>query len=359
MVEYLKNSICKLKPLWNYNESKTFDIISVCFFKMENKYKNFDVYIDGLKWWIKYLNDTKTNYFLRLFIDSNIYNDNQLMDLITSCDKIQPVLFECINYIENGYHFGTFGTLVRYFPFFNFPNNDANNVIIAELDMYYDTIDKLNLVMENDMENKICVNGRNQFFMDGKNEIMIPYILGGLMYMGNIKHDYNIIINFILNAPNINDLGMYDKRNNPFDYGTDELFLNKYFMNNLNEINFFYNYSPIYFIKYFYEQYSKKIDRTNLVFKYMMGKYYNNQSNDKVIKIILYFKSKDFNKYKYVCLRFYKIINYFVISNKKWLDPTIMKIIIKYFNNIITSIAILSYNMTNKQLLSVKNYYEN
>jgi len=43
-------------------------------------------------------------------------------------------LFSCNEYCRDKWHLGTFGTLLRMFPVFDLPNNDAGVVIIADID---------------------------------------------------------------------------------------------------------------------------------------------------------------------------------------------------------------------------------
>ena len=49
---------------------------------------------------------------------------------------IHIIIFECCNYKEDSkYHLDNFGSLVRYFPIFDFNNNDTNNVIICDIEL--------------------------------------------------------------------------------------------------------------------------------------------------------------------------------------------------------------------------------
>jgi AAA+ superfamily predicted ATPase len=50
--------------------------------------------------------------------------------------KIEIVIFCCKLYERNDiHHLGTFGTMIRAFPLFDFPNNDSNRVIIFDIDL--------------------------------------------------------------------------------------------------------------------------------------------------------------------------------------------------------------------------------
>ena len=90
---------------------------------MPNHYKNFHIYINGLKRWDVFLNDNKKYKFL-IFIDKHVLNDNRIMNIINGKpDQFIPILFTCSDYIKDNYHLDVFGALVRFFPIFNFDNN--------------------------------------------------------------------------------------------------------------------------------------------------------------------------------------------------------------------------------------------
>jgi hypothetical protein len=104
------------------------------FFKMPNHYKNFHIYINGLKRWDVFLNDNKKYKFL-IFIDKHVLNDNRIMNIINGKpDQFIPILFTCSDYIKDNYHLDVFGALVRFFPIFNFDNNFTNKVFIVDID---------------------------------------------------------------------------------------------------------------------------------------------------------------------------------------------------------------------------------
>jgi hypothetical protein len=352
---YLKNNICNFKPYFKVDLNKKKNIFCTCFFKMNSQYKNFDIYIFGLKRWIKYLNSSNNNYILRIFIDKHIKNDENIMKLLNSCKKIELILFTCIDYIKDDYHREVFGALVRYFPLFNFPNNDTKNVIVVDIDINVEDRQRLINAIKDNTNNDIIVMGTMSNFLFN-NEI--PHLMSGLMFFNDKKYDYNILINFIKNAENIKDKGFYDKRLTPFGYGTDELFINKYFIKNINYIYITINYTPQWFIYHSKDIIFKSPKKTFKIFKYILGKYYNNQNIEEMFNFIdknLYniFKRTTINTY--LAKRFYIIIKYLINKNKKWLSNNIMNIIIKYFNNILYSTAYFKIDMVNNKLVNIIN----
>jgi hypothetical protein len=70
-----------------------------------------------------------------MFIDLSIYNDTNLMNMLTEYENIELVLYCCESFVINKiHHLGVFGTLIRAFPMFDFPNNDSNRVMISDID---------------------------------------------------------------------------------------------------------------------------------------------------------------------------------------------------------------------------------
>jgi len=132
-MEYLKNDICKFEIItpFDINEKKNLMVTSL--FKMSTGgYKDFQLYVDG----ISVLNNHAKNHnmYVRLFIDDTIYKDHVLMEKFSKLERVQMVLYKCNNLIINGHHIGVVGTLLRFFPLFDFENNDANFVITSDAD---------------------------------------------------------------------------------------------------------------------------------------------------------------------------------------------------------------------------------
>lgn len=136
-MSYLKNPICNFTPLFNIDYSVKKNIVSCSFFKMATTgYKDFSSYIDGIK--ILYNHRIKdTDFHLRIFIDETIYLDNTIMNELKKLTNIELVLYSCPNFLikDKKNHEGLFGTMVRFFPMFDFPNNDAKTVIISDVDI--------------------------------------------------------------------------------------------------------------------------------------------------------------------------------------------------------------------------------
>lgn len=243
----LTNPICKFKLVGRsqYYPNKK-NIISMVFFKMGSYYKDFTEYTDGLKMWTKYIKTMEKDYIIRLFIDINIYNDVEIMKIINECDKIEPVLFTCSNYQKDNYHFDLFGTLVRFFPAFNFPRNDAAYVTIADIDMCLDEnkMQRLRYIANNDPGNKIIMGvfPYHSYIIEDK-----PiYIYAGIMTTGvssRTKYNRNVILDYIKNIKDLNTLGRYGKKT-LFGYGVDEIFINEKWLYEANGFYGIISYRP-------------------------------------------------------------------------------------------------------------------
>lgn len=132
--KYLENKICKFRPLKKIDASIKKNLFFLSLFKMQSGgYKNFFNYLNGIK---KINTIAKDNDMeIRIFIDNTIFSDEKIMGLLNNLDRVTLVLYECGDFLINTHHVGLFGTLVRFFPLFNFPNNDAKVAFIIDADV--------------------------------------------------------------------------------------------------------------------------------------------------------------------------------------------------------------------------------
>ena len=357
-MNYLNNNICKFTHLFekkNWNIKK--NIVSCAFFKLSSSpYKNFNLYIDGLeKLYSKVYTEYKDeNFTIRLFIDNSIYLDKKLFERLKKMDKLEMVLYECINYkigIDSNYHIGLFGTLVRFFPMFNFENNDADIIIISDIDDYdyfEKSIQNIRLIKTN-----IKPYTQLSFFKTGNISKNVLYTIS-LIYK-NIPNPYAVASNFI-SFSKCDSQVLYDflveigdsdelltkyqhkfesnsnlMTDNKFVYGFDEYFLN------INYTNYLIDTSKTVCIKFKWSVYgslfwflSKKnipqyqINLINDMFKYiydsigfnfvvdnnLIGKfktlekqiYKNNSFSQKILYYFYYFflSVKNDDRYKFL-----------------------------------------------------------
>jgi len=145
---YLQNEICEFIPLTPIDYTIKKNIIVTSLFKMSSGgYKNFNKYLDG----IKILSDVakKYNMSVRIFIDHTIHDDNIIMKYLNKFNNITLILYKCNSFLVNKHHVGVFGTLVRFFPLFDFPNNDSNIVLLADADTKYYQVRYIHFINSN------------------------------------------------------------------------------------------------------------------------------------------------------------------------------------------------------------------
>ena len=270
---YLKNNICKLKPLFNIDYSKKKNLLSGSLFRISGGgYKDLSYYVylfeKSLFIYKKYLPD----FSFRLFIDNSIYKDNNLMSKLNKLKNVELVLFECPDFIKDlDYHRGIFGMVVRFFPLFNFENNDANIVIISDLDFRNrDTVNLLSLKNTLKSFEELKIRDEIYFYYIGytasmgnfwfkdfkllKNNKIAPYF-GSMNIICLKRFDKKSIEDYIINYKQFKEkiLDGYSyfsdrkvkKSNDEFIfYGWDEYFLNSTFLDD----NMKYPYATKYFI---------------------------------------------------------------------------------------------------------------
>jgi hypothetical protein len=122
-----------------FQEPKTpYNIVSVCVFVMKKGYKTNDIYSDGLQYTIKNINKFLPDFFLRIYYDSSIEQDDKFVRIIKDAkknSKVQLVKFYHPWFIgDNGYHLGTFGTIVRLFPLFSNDEPNLRTVFVTDID---------------------------------------------------------------------------------------------------------------------------------------------------------------------------------------------------------------------------------
>ncbi len=252
-MEYLENDICKFTPLFPIDYNKKINIFSTCFFKMINKgYKDFSKYLDGLKDLNERILRRKLNYKIRLFIDESIHSDKKIYEIITKLESVQAVLYSCPNFIiEEKHHIGLFGTMIRFFPFFDFPNNDANIVISSDIDntnfssilndidmiKEYSFFKEIYLLKSGDINRSLTY--RYNFMYNGK---LNPYVFA-LSFVSCRRIKFSLITDFITKVKDDKNNIIYShhykiskhkskddilkfKSHGKFIYGVDEYFLN-------------------------------------------------------------------------------------------------------------------------------------
>ena len=137
---------------YNYkiNTNKKFNVISAALFK-SNQVSNFLRYTKNL---LKYKNMKlvlNKKFIFRLYYDDSVLQDKYIKKIFPFLNKnYQLIHYNCPNFKnEDGKHNGTFGTLMRFLPFHDFPENDVDYCYVTDVDGNVEKKDKyLNLFMK-------------------------------------------------------------------------------------------------------------------------------------------------------------------------------------------------------------------
>jgi hypothetical protein len=356
MTKYLENPICDLTPLFDIDYKKKKNIVCASFFKMAGGgYRNFTEYTKGVLYLAKYVKTYMKDFTLRLFIEKSIYNDKTIMKELNKDKSIEIVLYNCPSYIKDkDKHRGVFGTFVRFFPFFNFNNNDANTVLISDIDYnnynevkkkfgniynIYKTLNKkkVDLFIINNLVGTLT---NNNIFYDSK--YLHPYYTAWKQII-NKKYDKDLLLEYfkiidkrpeynlqVINGENVvkkrkilmseyifNRVDGFNKYpnnriekscNKKFVYGIDEYFLNKYLLKYIKKNNLSFGCT----IKY------KLVAN---VMTYLEYYYYEPREID--VKIYKNFFNYIFNKiinYKFINLKNSSDLLYNKLFSKKKLE---------------------------------------
>lgn len=353
--KYLENKYCTLEPLFNIDYSKTTNFISTCLFDMKkDAYRTFDKYLEGIGTFKKLLEDNLPDWKLRIFIDETITENKSLMKQLTHKNNshLQLIKFNCPNYLMNNSsnrHKGVFGTLLRLFPFFDLPNNDAGIVICDDLDWEYKMyapifLTKIRLIEQlinnnnlNDKKFNLCFRTTNNYY-EKQNKVVEWVIMSSFIshynkinpkFMNDFftfldKKDTIIYVEHYLDI--MKDFAIKhneDEIGKKFTYGLDEYFLNHFIVNNLknNIIKFksfnFKNFinigevADLRHVMYKQTQPYSNLENTTHIYNTHYGGY-NNDNNSLFIKNNLNkidMKEQEILHDKYVRFLFRDIIN--------------------------------------------------
>ncbi len=105
-------------PLKVINHSPYNVCISVSLFKMRYAYKSFGKYVTKFLSWV---NKLDKSFFVRLYTDKITYEDEDFSKILKkNIPHLEIYSYEYPEFQDElGYHLGTFGSIMRYLPFFD------------------------------------------------------------------------------------------------------------------------------------------------------------------------------------------------------------------------------------------------
>lgn len=220
MSEYLRNPICNFTPLFNMTKKKKKIVSSSLFRIYGGEYKDFETrYMSELVHVNRFVSQDMKGFTHRLFIDNSIYSDKKIMKKLEKLD-IELVLYTCPQFLlHNKYHYGTFGTLVRFFPMFDFPGNDAEIAWTSDIDHgNYDEVRYSRLGRLYDLY-KMNVLGKIEYIADvdmfRRGKYYYHIYANRQFSKGNL--DSNVLIKFF------KDIDKYEERLSIYRYGSKKI----------------------------------------------------------------------------------------------------------------------------------------
>ena len=296
-------------------------LLSTSLFYLSDPYKNNSRYIDGLKKLIDFLKEKK-NFILRIYYDNSIFENIQFKNIFNTLknnEYVELVNYSCKKFIKNNYHFGTFGTLIRFLPIFELNDDNDNFEIIYIIDIddsNYDYIEKYIYELQNSNKNFMFYDWKNygdRYFNKFNNKF--GNLILANIFVKDYKFNIKIFTDFLDEIYNSDKLykeiykinKFYFNNKNIdilFTYGVDEYFLNKCLINKLNKNQIIFSRENYYFNFYLknlliFDPYSTTI---NLYLKELISLFDQNilkkNINNYELRNILY-QCINFKKNKY------------------------------------------------------------
>jgi hypothetical protein len=348
----LSNDICNFRILRNKELIKpgVNALVSV-FFKRDTYYKNFDIYTKGLQKVLRFVDDPKNNNSKRqfiyvLFVDKHIAEDKSIRSMINKTKNCVLILFEAPKYMVNDYHIDLFGTLVRFFPMFNFKPNPFNIVICIDIDLHGEDYIRLKNLMK--FKHKGVTTAADVARHLYQN--LPPYVFAGLLMFDQQRLDSKILMDFITNAHKIKSTGHYGKRLTTFGYGIDEIFINQTMLPLIGGFNIIIDYQIAYFL-YHSKKYIMRdnmVDKTRQILSTILGSYDTPESDaDKKLKMIddyTYQIHTKTEKNDEISRRFTYIIEYFTENKIRWMEKKVSRFIYKFLKHIISATLVIKFD---------------
>lgn len=235
----MENPICDIQVLHSPNR-KYASTVNLVFFRAYPLYKNFQIYVDGLKKWKEY-----KKYYpdcqLQIFIDQSIVEDESILAIINSLDA-RVFVVKCPEFLKEGkYHIGIFPTFWRFFPgfdIFKHPFKIAHSQELEPDDTDIIWFKRMDLVSKLKYPKLGFVHFNNKVFQFGlntnekiENIMSYPQVFGGRVTFCN-QAPFEIMVNFFEKV-NRGDkiLKIYKNVKNKvehekYSFGIDETFLN-------------------------------------------------------------------------------------------------------------------------------------
>lgn len=357
----MDNPVCDFKIIETPNRRYA-NTVNIVFFRAIPLTKNFKKYVDGLKNWKTLMKKYYPESQLQIFVDLSILSDQELQDVLFSMDA-RIYLFECPDYLrDDGFHIGLFGTMIRFYPFFDVNTRPMRIAHIQELEPSKDSIptfegmNKASLMnfkhdvgiiydSHNLFENAPNYKDQSKF----ENGIPYPWMFAGRFiamtkipfslwedFMKDIKSGKKFYNKYMITQKNT--VGI--KEHGKYSFGVDESFLNevylKWLIKNDYAIGIILRYKISYPVFYLKPELVKD-NRTLKFINYILQT--NHTSLEKAINQfdVLFYEHETTNKAKDCSTRFYEII----YKHPNWLGIPQTTLIKKIFDGVLSRTCII------------------
>jgi hypothetical protein len=284
----MDNPICDIKVLYSPNRRYA-NTINLVFFRAYPLYKNFEIYVEGLKKWKEYIKIYPDSQ-IQIFIDEDIAENDRVMKIIQEVDA-RIYLVKCSDFlITDKYHIGIFPMFWRMFPMFDIYKHSFKAAHSQELEPAKEDIrwfKHMNTCGNLKYPDLGFIYRSISFFtsegISGINfEQGIPYpkVFGGRII---VRHQapFELLTNFFEKV-NRGDkiVQLYDedkvkKEHGNYAFGIDESFLNtdflEWYIKQDLVIGIFTTYTPSYPI-FFRKQYIHKHSKSKEIMDYILQK---------------------------------------------------------------------------------------
>ena len=350
-MSYLENPFCTLTPLFDFNPDKKYDIISISLFKMPGGgYKDYDRYIDGIFGLLHKKKKKFPNFKIRVFADEQVLKDPELSWLK---DRCQVVKYSCADFLnEDGFHKGTFGTFLRFFPAYDFPNNDARHVVVLDADIKPDEIDTMSKAYFHLHEipklHLYYFGVTNNLSKSLLNPHLFPHAVAGrALYFDKLPQAYLVDMLQELKVGKLEMRNYYGEKSasrgeGSLRYGVDEFYLNQRLIprcikdNKMISFYFSYHIAAIPFVLRRRNPYPQGLKD---MISYALGKHYDKKQGIKFnLSKFDRLTYKNYNKsplQEYVTKRFYYLLRMMERDNSyKLVDKRMVDTALKVYRGI-------------------------
>ena len=321
----METSICNIQVLQNPSR-KYASTVNLVFFRAYPLYKNFQVYVDGLKRWKEY-----KNYYpdcqLQIFIDQSIAEDGKIMDIIKELNA-RVFLVSCSEYAQaEKYHIGIFPMFWRMFPLFDVFKHPFKVAYSAELEPSEDDakwFKYMNDARKIKYPNLGFIHRTGRLFdkerdTDIKFEKIIHYpkVVGGRQIVFH-QAPYKLLTDFFDRVNRGDKIKqMYDTskikpEHGRFPFGIDEAFLNteflEWYVDNHFAVGIMTQFKPSYPV-YFLRKRVLANSRSKEIMDYILQKEQSLKDSLEEFDKLFYKYENDVKRSKECAERFYEVID--------------------------------------------------